>query len=290
MSLTAREKIMILLTGATGTIGKATIAALQAMHQQFKIAVHDPNKVVIKGVEAVELEWNNVDSYLPAMKGIEKLFLLTPNSERQVGYVVQAVAAAKRAGVRHIVRLSVMGADADPGIILGRLHFAAERELKASGITWTILRPTFFMQNFVNYYGVNPQKDGEIYLPHGRGKATWVDARDVGESAAKVLTTLGHEGKVYELTGPEALTTEEVLKILSEELGHKYTYVDAPEDAARKAMEEMKMPLWLVDGFMELHALIKHGYAESLADGVKTILGREPHSLRDWAKSLASQK
>jgi uncharacterized protein YbjT (DUF2867 family) len=282
--------IMILLTGATGTIGKATVAALQNTGKQFRVAVRSPQQIQTKGVETVALDLNDLDSYLPAMQRAEKLFLLTPNSERQVGYVVQAIATAKRAKVKHITRLSVMRADADPGIILGRLHFAAERELKASGIAWTVLRPTFLMQNFINYYGVNPNQDSEVYLPHGRGEAAWVDASDVGEAAAKMLATGGYEGKVFELTGPEPITTKDVLTILGEEFGHRYTYVDVPEDVARKAMEEMKMPLWLVDGFMELHALVKYGYAAGLANGVQTILGREPHTLREWARSVASQK
>lgn len=281
---------MILVTGGTGTIGKATVAALQAAGQRFKVAARSPQEIKTRGVEAVTLDWSELDTYLPAMKGVDKLFLLTPNSERQVGYVVQAVAAAKRAGVKHIVRLSVMGADADPGVILGRLHFAAEKEVRLSGIAWTMLRPTFFMQNFINYYGVHPNKDGEIHLPHGRGKAAWVDARDVGEAAAKVLSAGGYEGNTFDLTGPEALSTEEVLAILSEVFGHKYKYVDVPEDAARKAMEDMKMPLWLVDAFMELHAFIKNGHAAKLANGVQTILGREPRSVREWARSLASQQ
>jgi uncharacterized protein YbjT (DUF2867 family) len=281
---------MILVTGGTGTIGRATVAALQAAGQRFKVAARSPREVKQRGVEAVTLDWSELDTYLPAMQGVHKLFLLTPNSERQVGYVVQAIAAARRAGVKHIVRLSVMGADSDPGVILGRLHNAAERELKLSGIAWTMLRPTFFMQNFINYYGVHPNKDGEIHLPHGGGKAAWVDARDVGEVAAKVLSSEGYEGKAFDLTGREALSTEEVLAILSEVFGHKYKYVDVPEDEAGKAMEAMKMPLWLVDAFMELHALVKNGHAATIADGVQSILDREPRSVRDWAKSLAEKR
>lgn len=280
---------MILLTGATGTIGTAALNALQSAGQQFKVAARSPEKFRTQGVEALAFDWDNLDGYLPAMQGIQKLFLLTPNSERQVGYVVQAIAAAKRAGVKHIVRLSVMGADADPGIILGRQHFAAEREIKASGIAWTMLHPTFFMQNFINYYGVDPNADSQLYLPQGRGKAAWVDANDVGEAAAKVLSGEGYEGKAFELTGPQALSAEEALAILDKELGHKYSYIDVPEDAARQTMENMKIPLWLVDGFMELHGLVKHGYSESLSNGVQEVLGRAPRSLREWAVNLAGR-
>jgi uncharacterized protein YbjT (DUF2867 family) len=116
------------------------------------------------------------------------------------------------------------------------------------------------------------------------------DARDVGEVAAKVLASEGYEGETFDLTGPEALTTEEVLTILSQVFSHKYKYVDVPEEEARKAMEAMKMPLWLVDAFMELHALVRNGHAATIADGVPSILDREPRSVRDWAKSLAEKR
>jgi uncharacterized protein YbjT (DUF2867 family) len=280
---------MILLTGASGAVGAATLSALQAMGAQVRVAARSPDKFQGPGVDAVPFDWDDLDSYLPAMLGADKLFLLTPNSERQVGYVLQAIATAKRVGIRHIVRLSVLGADADPGIILGRQHFAAERELKASGLAWTFLRPTFFMQNFINYYGVNPDEDSDVYLPNGQGKAAWTDTADIGEAAAKVLSAAGYEGKTFELTGPEALSTGEALAIIGEELGHKYTYVDVPEDAARKAMEETRMPAWLVDAFLELHAIIRNGYSANVCGGVQEILGRKPRSLREWARSLAGR-
>jgi uncharacterized protein YbjT (DUF2867 family) len=196
------------------------------------------------------------------------------------------VAAARRAGVKYIVRLSVLGADAEPGIILGRQHLAAEREIRASGIAWTMLRPTFFMDNFINYYGVDPHQDAQVYLPNGQGKAAWIAAADVGEVAARVLTTAGFEGQHIELTGPELLSTAEVLAILGEQLGHTYTYVDVPEDEARQAMERMHMPLWLVDAFLELNASIRLGYSATLKQGVQTVLGRAPTSLREWARNL----
>lgn len=278
---------MILLTGASGTIGEATLAALRAGGQQIRVATRSPKKVP-KDVETVPFDWDDLDSYLPAMQGVEKLFLLTPNIERQVGYVLQAVAAAKRSGVKHIVRLSVLGSESEPGIILSRQHYAAERELKASGIAWTMLRPTFFMQNFVNYYGVDPNADSQIYLPQGRGKAAWVDAVDVGEVAAKVLSSNDYEGKVFELTGPQTLSAEEVIAMLGEELGHQYSYVDVPEQNVRQTMENAGMPLWLVDGFLELHALIREGHSANLAGGVEEVLGRKPRSVRAWAQSLRS--
>jgi uncharacterized protein YbjT (DUF2867 family) len=277
---------MILLTGATGTIGRATMTALRAANAAFKVAARNPAELHALGVPSVAFDWDQLSSYLPALQGVDRLFLLTPNSERQVGYILQAVAAAKRAGVRHIVRVSVMGADAEPGIILGRQHFAAEREIRASGIGCTMLRPTFFMDNFIRYYGVDPHKDSQVYLPNGDGKAAWVDPADVGEVVAKVLCTDSYAGSVIDLTGPELLSTAEALSVLSSVLGHRHTYVDVSEQAAREAMEKTGMPAWLADAFLELNALIRQGHAAALTSGVQQVLGRPPRSMREWAARL----
>ncbi|MFL6672584.1 MAG: SDR family oxidoreductase [Massilia sp.] len=282
---------MILLTGASGTIGRETLTGLRAMGEEVRLASRAPHMPGTPDIEVVAFDWDNPASYRPAMEGADKLFLLTPNSERQAGYVLQAVAVARRVGIKRIVRLSVHGADDDPGIALTRQHLLAEKEIRQSGLGWTILRPAFFMENFTNYYGVNPNADSHVLLPNGTGKAAWTDPADIGEAAAKVLAMEGYEGQVFELTGPELLSTAEALAILGEELGHDYRYVDVPEDAARKAMEDSKtMPEWLVDAFLELNALVRNGHAETVKPGIREILGREPRSLRDWARRLAARR
>lgn len=279
---------MILVTGATGTIGSSTVKALKAKGARFKVGARSPDKLKGQGVEAVPFDWEKPETFGPALQGVEKVFLLTPMSEKQVEYTQALTDAAKKAGVKHIVKLSVMGADAEPGISLGRMHRDGEKAIKNSGIAWTMLRPTFFMDNFVNYYGVDPAKDSTMYAAHGEGKAVWVDGRDIGEVAAAVLTSPGHEGKVYDLTGPEALSDAEVLAILGQALGHKYTYVAVPDEAALKSMQDMKMPAWMVEGYMGLNALIKNNWAATAATGVKDVLGRAPRSFKDYAKDYAA--
>ena len=279
---------MILVTGATGTIGSSTVKALKARGARFKVGVRSPEKAKELGVETVPFDWDKPETFGPALEGVEKLFLLTPISDKQDQHAKGLVEAAKKAGVKHIVKLSVMGADAEPGIFFGRIHRAAEQAIQASGIAWTMLRPTFFAENFINYYGADPKKDSTVYLPHGQAKTVWVDGRDVGEVAAAVLTTPGHEGKVYDLTGPEALSDQEVLDLFSQAFGHQYTYVDVPEAAANKAMSDMQMPKWMVDGMMELHYVIKQGWSATPANGVKEVLGRPPRSVKEFAADLAA--
>lgn len=279
---------MILVTGGTGTIGSSTVKALKAKGARFKVGARSPDKLKGQGVETVTFDWDKPETFGPALQGVEKLFLLTPTSEKQAEYTQALVNAAKKAGVKHIVKLSVMGVDAEPGIAMGRLHRAGEKAIKDSGIAWTMLRPTFFMENFFNFYGADPKKDSTVYAPHGQGKAAWVDGRDIGEVAAAVLTSPGHENKAYELTGPEALSDAEVLVILGQALGRKYSYVDVPDEAARKSMLDMQMSTWAVDGLMELNALIKNGWSAATASGVKDVLGRPPRTFKDYAKDYAA--
>ncbi|WP_224247788.1 SDR family oxidoreductase [Hyalangium gracile] len=281
---------MILVTGGTGTIGSSTVKALQAKGARFKVGARSPDKLKGQGVETVLFDWDKPETFGPALQGVEKVFLLTPVSDKQTQYTQALVDAAKKAGVKHIVKLSVMGADAEPGISLGRLHRSSEKAIKDSGIAWTMLRPTYFMENFFNFYGADPKKDSTVYTTHGNGKAVWVDGRDVGEVAAAVLTGKGHEGKAYELTGPEALDSAEALTILGEALGRKYTHVPVPEEAGRKAMKDQHMPDWIVDGLSELAALIRNGWAATPATGVKDVLGRPPRTFKEYAKDYAAGK
>ena len=155
------------VTGATGTIGSATVQALKDKGAKFKVGARSPDKLKGQGVEAVLFDWDKPETYGPALKGVEKVFLLPPTSDKQVEYTQKLVDEAKKAGVKHIVKLSVIGADAKPGIILGRQHLEGEKVIQASGLAWTMLRPTFFMDNFVNYYGADPKKDSTMYASYG---------------------------------------------------------------------------------------------------------------------------
>jgi uncharacterized protein YbjT (DUF2867 family) len=285
------EAAMILVTGATGTVGSETVRALAAKGAKFRVGARDPGKAKAKlpaGADAVAFDLDQPGTFDAALRGVERLFLLSPGVPNQVEQATALVAAAKQAGVKHVVKLSVIGADQEPGINFGRLHRAAEKVISQSGLGWTFLRPTFFIQNFVHYYGVNPKQDSTVYLPHGTGKTSWLDAQDIGDAAAAALTATGHEGKIYDLTGPEALSDAEVCAILSAALNKKITYVDVPESAARSAMADMKMPPFVLEGTMELSAIIKAGYTAGIAPGVKQATGHDPRTVRDWAKQLAA--
>jgi uncharacterized protein YbjT (DUF2867 family) len=281
----------ILVTGATGTIGSQVVSALKG-HNDVAVRVGVRSAAKATGlaggnVTPVDFEYDKPEQVKKAVEGVDKLFLVTPFVQNQVELATGLIDAAKAAGVRHIVKLSALGADFEPGIQLGRWHRAVEKAIEASGIAWTFLRPNNFMENFLNYYP--PDASGNIYLPWGQGACSWVAGSDVAAVAAAALTGKGHEGKAYEPSGPEALTIAQVASVLSEVIGRKITYVDVPEEAARKAMLDMGMPVWMVDAMMELHGIDKAGYATKVTGDVQRVTGRAPTGFALFAQQNAAR-
>jgi uncharacterized protein YbjT (DUF2867 family) len=182
-----------------------------------------------------------------ALQGCEAFFSLTPLVENMVEAGIKAIEAAKAAGVRKIVRSSAQGAGPEAAIQLGRMHYAVEKAVEDSGISFTVLRPTNFMQNYLNFGTPQTiQGQGAFYAPLGDAKLSPIDTRDISAVAAKVLIESGHEGKRYELTGSESLSSAEIAELFSKALGRKISYVDISEEKAREAMAANGVPAWLV--------------------------------------------
>jgi uncharacterized protein YbjT (DUF2867 family) len=280
----------IMVTGATGTIGSQVVAALKGRKDvTVRAAVRNAAKAeALKGdnVTPVDFEYTKPELLQKAVAGVDKLFLVTPFTPDQVELGARLVDAAKGAGVKHIVKVSAMGADFEPGIQLGRWHRTLERYILGSGLAYTFLRPNNFMENFINFYP--PGKDGAIYLPWGQGACSFIAGSDIAEVAVLALTSGGHENKAYELTGPEAFTITQAAATLSEVSGRKVHYVDVPEAAARKAMLDMHMPEWMVDAMMELHGIDKAGYAAQVTDAVRAVTGHAPVSFAQFARKHAA--
>jgi uncharacterized protein YbjT (DUF2867 family) len=281
----------ILVTGSTGTVGSELVKRLVSQGVPVRAGVHTRvfvEKTPVTGpVEVVNLDYAAPSSLAAALEGVEKAFLLTPVVLNQAEIVKRLVDAALKMGVQHIVRLSAAGAGDVPGIQLGRWHREAEMYVEASGIPFTHLRPGGFMQNFINYQGPTIRSEGKFYLPVAGGAVNYIDARDIAEVAARVLAGNGHQGKAYTLTGPEAITHFQVAECLSQATGRAISYVDVPEQEARKELDRRGWPGSMVSAVLELYAVYKAGLGSGLTDSVERLIGRKPRSFAQFAADYA---
>ena len=281
----------ILVTGATGNIGSQVVGLLKARQIPFRAAVHSGEKAAAlerQGIEATVVDLNSVETIEKAMRGIDKVFSLSPFVPNLAGLGENIVKAARRAGIKYIVRSSGLGADNPDAITLGRWHREAEMAVEGSGIPFTIVRPITFMQNYINFHSRTIKQQGAFYAAQGDGKVSLIDVRDVAEVMVKVLTSGGHEGKAYDITGPEAISNYEIASALTEVAGRQIKYVDVPESAVRKGMLDTGMPEELVNALMELVAISKAGHLSAVLPGVERLLGRKPGSFRRFAQDFKS--
>lgn len=276
---------MILLIGGTGAVGTATARALEALGAAFTLATRRPGG--FSAHPTVAFDWDRPETYERALQGANTVFLLTPVSDQFVRYTAEFARAAQHARVSRVVKLSVLGASPEQGIGFQRAHGASELALLDRDLRCTFVRSTAFIQNFVRHYGVDPTTNSSFFLPHGDGKVAWIDVEDVGAVIAACLTEERYTGRVLELTGPESITTTQVASALSKALSKTITYVDVPDAAARQAMSAAGLPSWMIDGLLELHGAIRAGHLDVVADGVKTVLGRDARTVQEYAGKLA---
>ena len=296
--MTKRGDRTILVTGATGTVGSEVVKQLASSssgHEVVRAGVHSQDKVGRfkrdnQEVEIVKIEYDRPETIANALNNVDKLFLLTLPAPNMTEISSNFIKEAKKNGVQYIVKLSVMKADAEPGFTVGRLHRKAEKIIEESGIPYTFLRPTSFMQNFVNFYSQTIRTKNEFYLHAGDVKFSFVDVRDIAAVAVNLLTKNGsqHENKAYVLSGQEALSYNQAAEILSKETGKKISYIDIPEEDARKGLKQIGFEDWLIDAVMEgFNYFITGGYGSQTTTVVEQITGRKPISFAQIAKDYA---
>jgi uncharacterized protein YbjT (DUF2867 family) len=276
---------MILLTGATGKTGGETARALLARGATARILVRDPEKAGALRAAGMEIAVGDVSdpaSVAKALAGITRLLILLPNSQQQGELEKQLVDLAKKAGVRHIVKMSSMEAVPDARAPIPRIHWAVEEYIRKSGLAWTMLKPNFFMQNFLG--SARSIKENKSFsLPMGDGKTAMADVRDIGAVAAEVLTGAGHEGKSYEITGPELLSFHQVAERFSEVLGTRITYVPA-DPVAYLAILKKVLAEWHADAVSQLFAEIAGGATPHVTDTFQKLIGRPPIALAQFIR------
>ena len=277
----------ILVTGASGTIGTQLLQVLKARGLDVAVMTSRPGHS-LPGFRTVHGDFGSPEALAEAFRGFETVFLLQPLAPQMVAYGLNAVAAARAAGVRHLVRSSGGGADAASPVSLAKAHGEIDDAVRASGLGWTILRPSSFMDNHLTF-NAGSIKSGTFHAPHGQGATALIDARDIAESAAAVLADPeAHAGRTYDLTGGEALTVAEQMAVLSEVLGRPVQYVDVPEQAAVEGMTAMGFPAVLVDWLSSLNFAIKAGYTAGLSGDVARLTGHAPRTFAAFARDHAS--
>jgi uncharacterized protein YbjT (DUF2867 family) len=278
----------ILVTGATGTVGREVVPRLAVEGVQVRAAARHPQMLALpeERVEAVEMDLRDPSDLDRALEDVDKVFFLSPLDETMAEDAALMVGRAMAQGVRHMVRLSALGVDSSRKITLGKVHGEVERIIRGSGIQWTILRPNAFMQNFITYWGESIRKENAFFIPQGQGRVSVVDARDIADVAVVALTESGHVGKVYELSGPEALSNHDVAGTLSDVLGRKISYRDIPAGEARDALIAGGMSEWMVNVILELFEMSAADEAAEVNGEVERLTGRAPIRFEDFVRDF----
>ncbi|HWS85430.1 MAG TPA: SDR family oxidoreductase [Pyrinomonadaceae bacterium] len=281
---------MILITGATGTTGREVIAELRRLGAEgVRALVRDPARADFireAGFEAVAGDFERPETLGAALEGVERALLLTPPTPDTVKHHREFVVAAAEAGVRHVVKLSAIGADADAPEGFGKWHGQSENLLKTSGLRWTMLRPNFFMQNLLGQ-ARQIAATGHIYQPLGNARASFIDARDIAAVAARALTEDGHEDQTYTLTGPEALSYHDIAAKLSEATGRTIDYVPVSPEQFRAGAVGAGLPEWLVSALERLNELFASGAAAAVTDDVRRVGRKELTTFDQFARDYA---
>jgi uncharacterized protein YbjT (DUF2867 family) len=265
-------------------VGSEVVKALSGKGTKVRAGYRTRAQNIPSGVEAVALDFDDGDTVDAALMGVETVFLLST----MVAHERNVVDAAKRAGVKRIVKLSVNNAHKE-GFTFARWHRAIEKHIEGSGLAWTFLRPAGFMQNFFNYMGESIRTQSAFYTAAGGGAGAHIDARDIGAVAALVLTGNGHEGQAYELTGGEALPYSKAADILSKAVGREIRYVPITPGQLKEGALALGMPEPYVDALVDLDRAYAAGELSQVTTTVAELTGRDPIRFEQFAKDHADK-
>ena len=280
---------MILLTGATGRVGSAAGKALARAGVPFRVLVRDPAKLAFDpdAAEIVQGDLSDPAIVKQALHGVSRALIVMGNHPEQSKLERQFASLAADAGVSHLVKVSSMEAAPDATATLPKNHYDTEQHIAALGVDWTFLRPNYYMQNMLMYAGAIARTNS-FALPLGTSKTAMIDARDVGEVAAVVLTGEGHVGQAYRLTGPAMMDFHEVAAHMGAVLARPVSYVAQSPEAFREVLEQFIQSAWQLDAVCELFAEIAAGSLEEQTSTTADLLGRPAMDLETFTQQFAS--
>lgn len=271
----------VLVTGATGNVGRSVVQQLTEWEIPFVAAGSNRARVaaVAPGLDTRRLDFHDPGSYDGAVRGMRGLFLLRPPPIANVRETLNVlVDRAIAAGVEHVTFLSVMGAEHQPWIP----HHKVERHLLGSGVTCTLLRAGFFAQNIGDAYRADIHERSEIFVPAGRGKAAFVDVRDIAELAARSFIDPALRGRAFTLTGPEPVSFDDVASALSDELGRSVRYRPASVLGYLRHLRQRQLPWGQAIVQTVLHLGLRFGNAKQVDPTLEKLLGRRPLTVRQY--------
>jgi uncharacterized protein YbjT (DUF2867 family) len=273
---------MILVTGATGTVGSDVVRLLAEAKTPVRAMTRDPGKAKVPaGVEVVKGDFDDVASLEAATKGATKMFLLALGP-KLFEMEARALAAAKKNGVKHVVKISTLGAG-QPNNAIATWHRTGEQQLEASGLMWSFMRPSGFMSNALSWVG-SIKKASSVFGGIGEVKSAPIHPRDIAASSVAALVGTGHENKAYHLTGGELLSMQDQCDVLGKELGKDIRYVTLPDDKLRESLLAAGRPPGLVEGIIALQKAIRESGGSHKTDDVQALTGRNPLTWAQWCQ------
>ena len=279
---------MILVTGATGTVGRELVAELSHRGAKVRAMSRNPGAAAFPaGVETVTADLGDPGTLGLALAGIERVFMLATGPSR-LEHEISLIAAARRAGAASLVKLSALTVEDDAADdIITQWHRGAEQAVAGSGLAWTILRPGAFMSNTLSWAGMI-RHQGRVFAPFSGVRTVAIDPADVAACAAAVLLGDSHEGRAYPLTGPEPVSARDQAAVLGEVLGREIGITEIPPEAARQRMIQAGTPAEIADAVLATVGGAGTGPGALVQPGVWQLTGRPPRTFRDWAGEHAA--
>ncbi len=268
----------ILVTTPSGKVGQALIAILTRRGASLRLGAHSVEKTraAFPGLEVVKLDHTDPTTHAAALQGVDAVYLASPGDFPSAPEK-SLVDAARKAGVKKVVKLAAMGIEQSDNPLR-----QVEEHVRASGLAFTFLHPTWFMQNFSTSMA-GAIKAGTLAEPAADKKTAFIDARDIAAVAAMALLDPGHDGKTYTLTGAELLSRADVVQVLGKELGKTITYLPVTDEQFRAAVKGLLTPSYL-ELMSALYGMVRAGYTEAKTDTVKELLGRPPIAFAQFVK------
>jgi uncharacterized protein YbjT (DUF2867 family) len=274
---------MILITGASGSVGKVVLLeairkepSVRAMYRSKQEAAKAP-----AGCEPVLADYSDKQSLRKVVEGVSAVYVVCSPIPQLVDLECNMLDACTESGVRHVVLNSALGAG-DYGKSFPSWHRKVEDTLKTTGMSYSILRPNGFLQNILAYNAPSIRAQGAFYAAMGDAKVSYLDVGDIAVVAVKALKGGAHAGKTYELNGPEAISNGDLAKRISKFAGRTVSFIDIPQAAQRDAMLGMGMPEWQVTALLELQQYYKQGGGAKTDGLLRSLIERDPVTLDQY--------